>query len=94
MAKRKTPETITKGQVRDYLRIRGWFVFHCLQGLGCYAGVSDFIIVKDGRVIFLEIKTLKGVQSENQKKFQFDIEEHGGEYLICRSVEELIDRGL
>ena len=94
MAKKKSPEAIIKHQVRDYLRLRGWFVFHCLQGLGCYPGVSDFIIIKGGQVIFLEIKTPKGKQSSNQEMFDVAIGDHGGEYMICQSVEELMGRGL
>jgi len=43
-------------QVRDYLRWRGWLVYRIQQGLGCHRGMSDLICVKDGRVLFLEIK--------------------------------------
>ncbi len=91
----KISESDIRRQVRDYLRIRGWFVFHILQGgVGVYRGITDLIAVKGGRVIFLELKTKTGRQSQHQVKFQADIEAHGGEYVLCRGVEDLQGRGI
>ncbi len=86
--KKITEETQIKYQVKDYLKLKGWFVFHNLAGTGVYRGISDFIAVKNGHVIFLEIKTPKGILSEYQKKFKESIELHGGCYFICRSFED------
>ena len=94
MSKPKITETDIRRQVRDYLRIRGWFVFHILQGLGCYLGITDLIAARDGRVIFIELKTARGRQSQHQKKFQADLEAHGGEYVLCRGVDDLLKRGI
>ena len=90
----KISESDIRRQVRDYLRVKGWFVFHVLQGLGCYLGVTDLIAVKDGRVLFIELKTARGRQSQHQKKFQSDLEAAGGEYVLCRGVEDLQERGI
>ena len=90
----KISESDIRRQVRDYLRVKGWFVFHVLQGLGCYLGVTDLIAVKDGRVLFIELKTARGRQSQHQKKFQAELEAHGGEYVLCRGVDELQKRGI
>lgn len=90
----KISESDIRRQVRDYLRVKGWFVFHVLQGLGCYLGVTDLIAVKDGRVLFIELKTARGRQSQHQKKFQADLEAAGGEYVLCRGVDELQKRGI
>lgn len=90
----KATETQIRQQVRDYLRIRGWLCVHLLQGLGCYRGLSDLIAVKGGRVLFIELKTARGRQSDHQKKFQADLEYHGGEYILCRGVEDLQERGI
>ena len=90
----KISESDIRRQVRDYLRVKGWFVFHVLQGLGCYLGVTDLIAVKDGRVLFIELKTARGRQSQHQKKFQADLEAAGGEYVLCRGVDELRERGI
>ena len=90
----KLTETDIRRQVRDYLRIRGWFVFHILQGLGCYLGVTDLIAVRDGRVLFIELKTPRGRQSEYQRKFQADLEAAGGEYILCYGIDDLMERGI
>lgn len=90
----KLTETDIRGQVRDYLRIRGWFCFHVLQGLGAYKGISDLIAVKNGRVLFVELKTARGSQSDYQKAFQSDLEAAGGTYVLCRGVEDLQRRGI
>ena len=91
----KVTETDIRRQVRDYLRIRGWFVFHILQGgVGVYRGITDLIAAKDGRVLFIELKTARGRQSEHQKKFQADLEAAGGEYVLCRGVDDLLKRGI
>ncbi len=81
-------------QVRDYLRYKRWFCFPILQGLGAYRGISDLIAVKGGRVLFIEMKTATGRQSRHQKVFQADVEASGGEYILCRGVEDLKKRGI
>lgn len=105
-----TAETALKHQCRQYLRMRGWFTFHLLQGLGCYPGLSDLAAVKNGRVLWIETKApgsagqkqipgmgkkcAKGRQSEKQAAFERDIREHGGEYLLVWSVDDLIRAGV
>ena len=90
----KVTETDIRRQIQDYLRIRGWFVFYILQGLGAYKGIPDLIAVKNGRVLFIELKTPRGRQSDHQKKFQADLEAAGGEYILCRGAEDLQGRGI
>ncbi len=90
----KITETDIRRQVQYYLRLKGWFVFYNLQGLGSYRGISDLIAVRDGRVLFIELKTARGRQSDHQKKFQADLEHAGGEYILCRGVEDLQERGI
>jgi len=84
-----TPENSVKKEVKKWLQLNGWFVFPILQGLGAYKGISDFIAVKNGDVLFIECKAPKGTQSENQIKFQADIEEHGGYYILARGYEDV-----
>jgi hypothetical protein len=74
--------------------MRGWFLFPIMQGPLSYRGISDFYAIKDGRGIWMEIKTPTGKQSKHQIKFQVDIERAGGEYMIVRDVQELIDMNL
>ena len=53
---------------------------------GVLAGVSDLIIIAERAILFIEMKTKTGRQSENQKTFQSNIEHLGFEYKICRSL--------
>lgn len=84
-----TKETAIKKQVRQYLRLKGWFVYHNLAGLGVHPGISDYTAIKNGQVVQLEIKTDKGRQSDVQKQFQSDWEAFGGEYYVIRSIDDL-----
>ena len=52
-------------------------------------GLPDIIIILMGWVIFVEVKTAKGIQSEAQKGFQTYIENAGGNYILVRSLEDL-----
>ena len=76
-------------QIQDYLRWTGWFVFYHLQGLGSYRGLSDLQALKDGRSVFIEVKTPRGRQSEHQKKFQRLVENAGLEYVLARGIEDV-----
>ena len=83
-------ESDIRRQVRDYLRLKGWLVLYFLQGLGCYPGLSDMAAIKEGKVLWIEIKKPgKNVQSEKQAEFQMQLEAHGGVYIIARGIEDL-----
>lgn len=59
-----------------------------LKRSGVLAGVSDLIIIADRDVLFVEIKTKTGRQSEHQRAFQANVERLGFEYKICRSLAD------
>ena len=92
--KPKITETDIRRQVTDYLQLRQYFCFYVLQGLGAYKGIPDLIAVRDGRVLFIELKTARGRQSVHQVKFQADLEAAGGEYILCRGADDLLKRGI
>ena len=87
--KKQTEETILKQQIKDWLKWNNWFYFSVLQGLGCYPGICDIIACKNSIVLFIEIKSKKGYQSEKQKKFQANIESQKCHYLLIQSIEDL-----
>jgi Holliday junction resolvase len=60
---------------------------------GPYAvnGVSDIIAIRDGRVLFIEVKTETGKQSADQVKFARAVRVKGCDYIVVRSVEELTE---
>jgi len=59
-----------------------------LKRTGTLAGVSDLIVIVPNRIIFLELKTESGIQSESQKEFQSNVQSLGFEYLLIRNLKE------
>ena len=86
----KITENDVKKQCKELLSIKGYYHFPILQGLGAKKGIPDIIAIKNNRVLFLEIKRPGGRQSEHQQQFQLDIEGHGGEYYVVKSLDDLI----
>ena len=80
-----------KRAVKDYLNATGWFNFHVLQGMGAYKGVPDRIAIKNGIVLFIEVKQPKGKQSDNQIGFEKDIWQAGGHYILVKCIDDLIE---
>ncbi len=62
-----------------------------MRAEGLRSGVSDLIFCYNGVATFIEVKTPKGRQNENQKKFEKAIKKAGFEYFIVRSVDEFIE---
>lgn len=58
------------------------------KAMGVVSGVSDLILVTEGRVVFIELKTGKGVQSEEQQEFEGRVKERGHSYVIIRTEAE------
>lgn len=62
---------------------------------GSIKGVPDINVVDDtGHYIGIEVKAKKGIQSPDQKLFEQRCKENGAEYLLVRSVDEVIENGL
>ncbi len=87
--------------VNEYQRLCKGFIFSVpnggsrnpveakkLKATGQTAGVSDLIVILPNKVLFIELKTPTGIQSEVQKSFESRITVLGQEYHICRSLEE------
>ena len=86
----KITEGMIQNSIRDFLRQFGWFVLRHQQGMGCHKGLSDLTAIKDGRTVYIEVKTPVGVQSVHQKQFQKDIEQHGAEYILAKRLEDVV----
>ena len=91
-ALKKVTETHIKGQIKDYLALRGIFSAPLLQGMGSYRGLPDRLLHLNGEVVYLEIKKPDGKMSEYQLKFQSQCESDGITYWVVESVEELEQR--
>lgn len=59
-----------------------------LKATGTMAGVSDLIILHNGKTLFCELKIEKGIQSEKQKEFESIVTNLGFEYKIIRNLED------
>ena len=55
---------------------------------GQLPGVSDLVIVADHAILFVEMKTEKGKQSEYQIEFEKRITRLGFQYVVCRSFDD------
>lgn len=59
-----------------------------LKREGALAGASDLIIIAEGAVLFIEMKSAKGKQSPYQIAFQKAVERLGHTYKVCHSKTE------
>lgn len=57
-------------------------------------GVPDIIVIKDGFFIGLEVKRAKTYQRKEQKQFEKEVKEAGGEYYVVRSINDVQEIGL
>lgn len=94
---KKSEETIQK-EIVNYCKLNNILIF-CVPneatrsnskfiGIGVLPGVSDLILVLQNKVIFVELKAHKGIQSEKQKEFEVSISELGHQYIVIRSLDE------
>lgn len=77
------------GCAKQLLQFHHWFVFGVPPSLYGQKGLCDLIAMRDGTVVFIEVKSPKGRQTMDQKILQQRIEEAGGAYILARSVEDV-----
>ena len=88
----KQTATIIRQSLVKELRRAGWFVIYNMQmGFGCHKGLADLTAMRDGKVIFIEVKTEKGKQSPEQVQFEKDCIAHGVRYILARGVADIKD---
>lgn len=54
---------------------------------GAHRGFPDIFILKDGRCIFLEVKSSTGSLSQYQKEMEQQVLRNGGEFYLVRTVD-------
>ena len=84
-------ETYIRRSVSEALRRAGWDVTYHLQGLGSRKGFPDLTAMKDGKTVYIEIKTETGRQSDYQKEFERICINHGCKYILARSVNDIVE---
>lgn len=85
----KITESDIQAAIKEYLQWHGWMVVKIHQSLGSYKGIADLYALKDGQHVWIEVKMPKGKLSEYQERFRDDILQHGGTYIVARSVEDV-----
>ena len=69
-----------------------------LVGMGVHPGFADLLVICDGRVLFLELKSLKGRLSPAQEAFRDAVLAQGFGWALVRSLDDalvaLADHGL
>lgn len=61
------------------------------KAMGVVKGVSDFILILFEEVHFIELKTDKGIQKDEQIEFMDKVMRRGHNYHIVRSEQEFKD---
>ena len=106
MTRRATSEQNVQRAVCQHLRQRGasglvWFHVPnggrrspveaaIFNGLGVHAGVSDLILLHDGRAFALELKTERGRPTAAQTQFISEFRAAGGEGSIAHGLNQAL----
>ena len=68
----------------------GFAQMKVLLQTGLLSGASDILVILPGEILFVEVKTAIGRQSEKQKKFENNVKSLGYKYHLVRSLEDFI----
>lgn len=85
----KILERDTQKQIKTFLQYQGWFVVKIHQSMGSHKGIADLYALRGGVGVWIEVKTPTGRQSQDQQKFQQEVEAHGGTYILARGIDDL-----
>jgi len=55
---------------------------------GLLKGASDLIVILPNKILFVEVKTEKGVQSDMQKDFEKRVNTLGFDYYLVRNLDQ------
>jgi len=104
----RTPEGEIVNAVCEYLALKKRFFYRNNntpifdRGKGIFRampkysrhGAPDIIVVKDGKYIGIEVKTDSGKLSEHQLTFGRELMAAGGEFVVARSIDDVVRAGL
>lgn len=62
-------EKAFQAQVIQLAALHGWLCYHTFDSRRSAAGFPDLVLVRDGRVIFAELKTERGKVSAHQRQW-------------------------
>ena len=70
----------SRGQIRQSI----------LVGMGVHTGFADLIVISDGRVLFLEVKSQTGRLRKSQEVFRDTVCAQGFGWALVRSVDDAL----
>ena len=82
-------ESLIQGAIRAHLINDGWFVVKLINT--SKPGMPDLMAIKDGKVIFFEVKTDKGRVSKLQEHHIEGLNNMGVPAHVVRSVSQVKD---
>jgi len=86
---RTNPETHLLRAVKGLFQAYGFGVIRMPPSIYTSGkGIPDLLVLKDGRVWFVEIKTPKGKLSPYQERMKALCEYYGVPYIVIRTLEE------
>lgn len=78
-------EKVFQLHVLDYGRMFGWKVMHISDSRRSYSrGFFDCVFAKEGRVIFAELKKMKGKLTPAQEEWRDAVKDGPNEYYLWR----------
>lgn len=93
MAKRKKPKTLKEGDyqnmIKKYMEQNGFLVFKIPPAIYTNAkGLPDLVCIREGRTIWIEVKTPNGRLTKGQEKTFGMMREHGAEVYVVKGFDE------
>lgn len=82
------PKLLCFSVPNEAIQKMAWKQISTFKAMGLKSGVSDVIVLMPNKVLFIEFKAEKGVQTAKQRDFQQSVEALGFEYHICRSLDQ------
>lgn len=61
-----------------------------LDGMGLFRGFSDLLVISEGRVMFLEVKSPTGRLEPSQERFRDLVQAQGLPWALVRSPEDAV----
>jgi hypothetical protein len=104
----KASETETQAAICDYLALKGYLfsrtnnapIYDTKRGIHrklpkyTRRGWPDICLIHAGKFYGIEVKSEKGVISPDQAELGRELIKKGGEYIVARSVTDVIAAGL
>ena len=98
MKRKEATERSLQAAIVKALNLLGFLVIHVpnqyskgrVRDAGFVSGAPDLIVLKDGKVFFLEVKTKTGRVRPSQKLFAERLRRQGFDYFVVRSLDDAL----